>query len=68
MKNINRRNFLGGVIAAGATPVLFNGCACGFRANRKINVAIIGCGRISNSFEIPPTPRAPSAPSRRESQ
>ena len=53
MKNLNRRNFLGGMIAAGAAPVLFNGCATGFCANRKINVAIIGCGRISNSFEIP---------------
>ena len=53
MKDINRRNFLGGMLAAGSAPVLFNGCACGFCANRKVNVAIIGCGRISNSFEIP---------------
>ena len=51
--NLNRRSFLGGMMAAGAAPILFNGCACGFCANRKINVAIIGCGRISNSFEIP---------------
>ena len=53
MKHLNRRNFLGGVIAAGTAPVLFSGCATGFCANRKINVAIIGCGRISNTFEIP---------------
>jgi len=53
MKNLDRRHFLGGMVAAGAAPVLFNGCATGFCANRKVNVAVIGCGRISNSFEIP---------------
>ena len=55
MKNSNtdRRSFLGGVIAAGASPFLLNGCATCFCANRKVNVAIIGCGRISTSFEIP---------------
>ena len=41
------------MLAAGSAPLIFGGCANGFFANRKVNVAIIGCGRISNSFEIP---------------
>jgi len=53
MTTLNRRGFLGGILAAGTAPVLFSGCAEGFFANRKANVAIIGCGRIANSFEIP---------------
>ena len=47
-----RRGFLGGMLAAGAAPMLFNGCANGFWTNRRINVAVIGCGRISSHFEI----------------
>lgn len=50
---MNRREFLGGILASGTAPLLFNGCAGGFFANGKINVAIIGCGRISADFEIP---------------
>ena len=41
------------MLAAGSAPLIFGGCANGFFANRKANIAIIGCGRISNSFEIP---------------
>ena len=48
---MNRRNFLGGMLAAGSAPLLFNGC-CGFCGNSKINVAVIGCGRISAEFEV----------------
>ena len=51
--NMNRRNFLGGMLAAGSAPILFNGCCCGFCGNSKVNVAVIGCGRISSEFEIP---------------
>ena len=50
---INRRGFIGGMLAAGAAPMLFSGCCTGFCANRKINVAVIGCGRISSTFEMP---------------
>ncbi|MBQ0032627.1 MAG: Gfo/Idh/MocA family oxidoreductase [bacterium] len=50
--NMNRRNFLEGMLAAGSAPLLFGGC-CGFCRNSKVNVAVIGCGRISSEFEIP---------------
>ena len=53
MEKINRRGFIGGMLATGTAPMLFSGCCTGFCASRKINVAVIGCGRISNSFEIP---------------
>ena len=49
----NRRGFIGGVLAAGSAPLLFVGCAGLFKGNSRINVAVIGCGRISNEFEIP---------------
>lgn len=48
----DRRGFLGGIVAAGAAPMFFGGCATKFLANSKVNVGIIGCGRISSSFEI----------------
>ena len=38
-------------MAAGA-PLLFGGCST-FCCNSKINVAVIGCGRISTEFEVP---------------
>lgn len=50
---VSRRSFMRSMLAAGSAPVLFGGCATGFLTNRRINVAVIGCGRISNSFEIP---------------
>ena len=53
MTQVSRRSFVQSMLAAGSAPLIFGGCANGFFANRKINVAIIGCGRISNSFEIP---------------
>ena len=43
---MNRRQFLKGVIAGGAAPFLFNGCATGFFANRKVNIGVVGFGRI----------------------
>ena len=53
MNKMNRRGFISGMLATGTAPMLFSGCCNGFCANRKINVAVIGCGRISNSFEVP---------------
>jgi len=50
---MQRRNFIKGIVASGAAPLLFNGCATGFLANRKLNVAVIGCGRIASTFEMP---------------
>lgn len=41
---MNRREFLKGVIASGSAPLLFNGCATGFLANRKVRLAAIGIG------------------------
>ena len=50
---MQRRDFIKSVAAAGAAPLLFGGCATKFVANRKANVAIIGCGRIASTFEMP---------------
>ena len=41
------------MLAAGSAPVLFNGCATGFFACRKINVAVIGYGRIAHTMDVP---------------
>ena len=49
----SRRTFMKSMLAAGTAPALFGGCARGFFANRRINVALIGCGRISSEFELP---------------
>ena len=49
---MKRREFIKtGMVAAGV-PLIFGGCRT-FRGNSKINVAIIGCGRISTEFEVP---------------
>ena len=53
MMRVPRRSFIKSVLAAGSAPLLFNGCVGAFLANRRINVAIIGCGRISSLLEIP---------------
>ncbi len=41
------------MLAAGSAPVLFNGCATGFLACRKINVGVIGYGRIAHTMDVP---------------
>ena len=51
--NAKRRDFIGGMIAAGSAPFLFGGCAGLFKGNSRVNVAVIGCGRISAEFEFP---------------
>ena len=55
---VNRRSFLG-TSAAFAVPFLFPGCcSCGstvrkFSANEKVNVGVIGIGRISTTMDMP---------------
>ena len=50
---MDRRGFLKGVIASGAAPMLFNGCATGFFANSRVNVAVVGYGRIAHTMDVP---------------
>ena len=50
---MDRRQFLCGALAGGAAPLLFGGCAGKFLANRKINVAVIGYGRIAHTMDVP---------------
>ena len=49
----DRRGFLTGMISAGAAPLLFSGCASGFLACRKVNVGVIGYGRIAHTMDVP---------------
>ncbi|MCQ2389751.1 MAG: Gfo/Idh/MocA family oxidoreductase [Kiritimatiellae bacterium] len=53
MNGISRKSFLKGVVAAGSAPFLFNGCSTGFFACRKINVGVIGYGRIAHTMDVP---------------
>ena len=50
---MDRRGFLKGVLASGAAPMLFNGCATGFFANSRVNVAVVGYGRIAHTMDVP---------------
>ncbi len=43
------------MLAAGSAPVLFNGCATGFLACKKINIGVVGFGRIAHSMDVPLT-------------
>jgi len=52
--NMNRRSFLKNSFAAGALPCL-GGCVNGFFANSKINVGVIGFGRIASTMDVPLT-------------
>ncbi|MGN0853302.1 MAG: Gfo/Idh/MocA family protein [Kiritimatiellia bacterium] len=52
---MNRRHFLG-ASAAFAAPFVFSGCVGGvrkFAANEKVNVGVIGIGRISTTMDMP---------------
>ena len=51
--SVSRRSFMKSMLAAGSAPVLFNGCATGFFACRKINVGVIGYGRIAHTMDVP---------------
>ena len=57
MTNVSRRSFMRSMLAAGSAPMLFNGCAAGFLANRKINIGVVGFGRIAHSMDVPRTIR-----------
>ena len=51
--NINRRQFLGAVSTA-AVPFVFSGCsATRFWANSRLNIAVIGYGRIAHTMDVP---------------
>lgn len=50
---MNRREFITFTAAAGAAPFLFTGSAAGFAANRRINVGVIGYGRIAHTMDVP---------------
>lgn len=53
---LNRRQFLGGS-AAFAAPFIFPGCAGlsarKFAANEKVNIGVVGIGRISTTMDMP---------------
>ena len=51
-RQMQRREFIKTAAMAAGLPFAFGGCRF-FRCNSKINVAIIGCGRISTEFEVP---------------
>ncbi len=59
--NLSRRDFLGGASAAFAAPFILSGCASGgitpsiarkFAANERVNVGVIGIGRISCTMDM----------------
>ncbi len=50
---IGRRGFLAGMVAAGVSPLVLPGYAKGFLANRKINIGVIGYGRIAHTMDVP---------------
>ena len=55
MSQVSRRSFVKSMLAAGSAPMLFNGCATGFIACRKINIGVVGFGRIAHSMDVPLT-------------
>ena len=52
---MQRRDFLKGILASGTAPMLFGGCATGFFANSRVNVGVVGFGRIAHSMDVPLT-------------
>ena len=55
MMNTTRKSFVRSMLAAGSAPFLCGGCAKSFLANRKINVGVVGFGRIAHSMDVPLT-------------
>ena len=54
MTYTSRRSFMQSVLAAGSAPIFLSRCvAAGFLANRKINVGVIGYGRIAHTMDVP---------------
>lgn len=54
---MNRRGFLEGILAAGVAPLVLPSFARGFAANEKVNVGVIGYGRIAHTMDVPCTLR-----------
>ena len=53
IERMDRRSFISGIVAGSSAPFLFNGCVTSFLANRKLNVGVLGYGRIANSMDVP---------------
>ena len=53
--NMNRRDFLLSSAAFAAPMILAPGCATKFAANGRVNVAVIGYGRIAHTMDVPRT-------------
>lgn len=54
MKNKpSRRTIIKSALATGVSPFLFNGCSTGFSANRRLNIAVVGYGRIAHTMDVP---------------
>ena len=51
--NMNRRQFLMTSSAFAAPLILAPGCATKFGANEKVNVGVIGYGRIAHTMDVP---------------
>ena len=51
--NMNRRQFLKSSSAFAAPLILAPGCATKFCANRKVNIGVIGYGRIAHTMDVP---------------
>lgn len=56
----SRRSFMRSALAAGSFPLLFGGCATGFRACRKLNIGVIGYGRIAHTMDVPGVQKFPA--------
>jgi len=52
---MNRRSFIGSVLAAGTAPIVIPAYAKSLAANSRINIGIVGFGRIAHSMDIPCT-------------
>jgi len=52
---MNRKEFIRGMAAAGAAPFVFGGCASKFLANSRVNIGVIGYGRIAHTMDVPRT-------------
>ncbi len=51
--DMNRRTFVKSAVAAGSFPFLYNGFAANYDANSRVNIGVIGYGRIAHSMDVP---------------
>lgn len=49
---MQRRAFIRNAFAVGTAPFLFGGCAAKFASNRKINIGVVGYGRIAHTYDL----------------